>query len=149
MSGVLFSVNSGEIALVAATTKTVVQVVAAANHRDKITGWGVSFDGVSPTAEPVLVEVLRQTTAGTMSAGNVRKLNSADDETLQTTAQINATVEPTASDILDSMEVHPQSGYEKLLPMGQEFIVPGGGRLAIRCTAPANVNVVAKFFGEE
>jgi hypothetical protein len=149
MSGVLFAATTAEIALTAATAKTVLQLVAASNHRVKVNGWGVFFDGTSTTAEPVQVRVLRQTTAGTMSANTPQKINSSDDETLQTTAQDNATAEPTAGAVLDVIECHPQQGYQVMFPLGQEFIMPGGTRLGIECTAPAGVNVRAKFFGEE
>jgi len=149
MSGVRFSARTAEVALTAATAKTVVQIVAASNHRVLVTAFYAFFDGVSPTAEPVVVRVLRQTTAGTMSSLTPVKLNNSDDETLQTTAQHTATAEPTAGDVLFAMEVHPQTGYKELRPLGQEFVVPGGGRLGIECTAPAGVNVIAGFEGDE
>lgn len=133
--------TEGEVALVAATPKTILQVVALANHRVKILGWGVSFDGVSPTAEPVQVRLLRQTTAGTMTAATPKKTDPGPTETLQTTALKAATAEPTAGDVMRAVEVHPQGGYEEQLPFGQEYIVPGGGRLGIECNAPAGVNV--------
>ena len=151
MSGVLLAaVPTAEIALTATTTRTVLQLVAAAQHRVKVSGWGIAFDGTSTTAEPVQVEVVRQTSAGTMTALTIVKINESDAETIQTTAQHSATsTEPTTTDIIDAMEVHPQQGFEKLLPLGQEFIIKGGNRLAIRCTAPANVNCRPKFFLEE
>lgn len=148
MAGILCVAQTSEVALTAATVKTVVQVVAPANQRQKIKGYGVSFDGTSVTAEPVQVELLRQTTAGTMTALTPVKLV-AGSETVQSTAQHTATAEPTAGDILDSIEVHPQGGYEKILPFNQEIENPGGGRIGIRCTAPAGVNVRAKIIFEE
>jgi hypothetical protein len=148
MAGILCVAQTSEVALAAATVKTVLQVVAPANQRLKIKEWGVSFDGVSVTGEPVQVELLRQTTAGTMTALTPVKLV-AGSETVQATAQHTATAEPTAGDILDSQEVHPQGGYGKIFPFNQEIEVPGGGRLGIRCTAPAIVNVRAKIVFEE
>jgi len=137
-----------EVALSAGVPKTVLQIVAAANHKVKVSSWGVFFDGTSPTAEPVQVVLMRQTTAGTMSAATPVK-KGTDAETLQTTAQYNATVEPTAGDILDVIEVHPQSGYEKIFSFGDEIKIGGGGRLAIQCNAPAGVNVRSKMEFEE
>jgi hypothetical protein len=72
-----------------------------------------------------------------------------DSETVQTTAQHTATAEPTASDVLDIAEVHPQSGYEVVLPPDMAIYVAGGARLGIECTAPATVNVRAKIVFEE
>lgn len=148
MAGINAVAQTTEIALSAATAQTVIQIVAPTNQRLKITEWGVFFDGISATAEPVQVRVLRQTTAGTMSSLTPVK-RSAGSETLQATAQHTATAEPTASDVLDMVEVHPQSGYEKLFPLGREIEVPGGGRVGIEVTAPATVNVRAKFAYEE
>ena len=138
-----------EVALTAATAKTVLQIVAVANHRVRVVGWGVSFDGTSVTAEPAICEVCVQTTAGTMSSLTPAKLDLSLSETLLTTAQHTATVEPTTGNILDAFEVHPQTGYEKQFLPGQEIILNGGGRLGIRVTAPAAVNVAAKVIFEE
>ena len=136
MADVLLSVNSGEVAM--GNPKTNLQIVAAANHRTKIQGWGIAIKGTSATDAPVFVELLRQTTAGTMTAGvagtNISKKNSGDDEVIQTTTQVNATVEPTAGDILERFEVHPQTGYRTFYPLGQELIIPGGARLGFRVT---------------
>ena len=149
MAGLEFILRQGEIALVAATAKTVLQAVAPANHRVKIKEWGVFFDGTSVTGEPVVVQIIKQTTAGTMSALTPTKRDSSLPETVLSTAQHTATVEPTTTDIIDEIEVHPQAGYEKIFPLGSELWIPGGERRAIRCTAPANVNVNAKMVCEE
>lgn len=141
--------QTAEIALSAATAKTVIQMVAATNHRVKVLGFGVFFDGVSVTAEPVQVRLLRQTTAGTMSALTPVKQDDSIADTLLTTFQHTATAEPTAGDVLDVLEVHPQQGYEIMYPLGQEVIVGGGDRIGIECTAPATVNVRAKIRFEE
>lgn len=134
---------TAEIALTAATAKTVLQLVAAANHRVAILAWAVYFDGTSSSAEPVQVRLLRQTTAGTMSALTPVKNDDSIADTLLTTAQHTATTEPTAGEALKAIEVHPQSGYEEACPYGQEYIIGGGDRVGIECTAPAGVNVRA------
>jgi hypothetical protein len=84
-----------------------------------------------------------------MSALTPVKLDDSLAETLQTTSQHTATAEPTAGDVVDVVEVHPQSGYEIIYPLGQEVIIGGGDRLGIECTAPAGVNVRAKIVFEE
>ena len=141
--------TTAEIALTAATAKTVLQLVAAANHRVKLLSWGIYFDGVTAAAEPVQIRLLRQTTAGTMSALTPVKRDDSIGETLQTTAQHTATAEPTAGDVLEVKEIHPQMGYEKLYPFGGELIVGGGDRLGIEVTAPAGVNCRAEMAFEE
>lgn len=140
---------TGEIALTAATQKTVLQLVAAANHRVKLLQWGVFFDGISVSAEPVQVVLQRQSDVGTSSANTPNKVDDSLAETLQTTARDNASVEPTSGDVLWAGEVHPQTGYSEIIPLGQEIIIGGGDRLAIRCTAPAGVNARATMKFEE
>ena len=153
MAGVFAAFITSEVALAAATAKTVVQIANAANHRAKLVKWSVSFDGTSGTAEPVVVELLRQTTAGTMSSLTAAKHNNDDAESIQTTGQHTATAPPTDSDVIDRQNVHPQGGLEIVFPFGQEPPIGGASagatRLAIKCTAPANVNVIAKMYIEE
>lgn len=148
MADQLCVAQTAEVALSAATAKTVVQITAATNVRVKILGWGVFFDGTSNSGEPVQVRLLRQTTAGTMTSLTPVKLGTGS-ETVQTSAQHTATAEPTAGDVLDICEVHPQTGYEKIYPIGYWPVLPGGGRIGIECTAPATVNVRAKIHFEE
>lgn len=152
MAALLLHASSGEVAI--ANGKTLLQIVAAANDRLRIQGWGVAIKGTSATDPPVLMTVLRQTTAGTMSAGtagtNISKKNDGDPETVQTTVQINATVEPTAGNILENFEVHPQTGYRVFYPMGQEIIVPNGERLGFKATsATLTYNAVVECDLEE
>jgi hypothetical protein len=148
MAGLICIAQTTEVALVAATAKTIIQLIAPANQRLRIKRWGVFFDGVSATAEPVQVRLLRQSTAGTMSS-LTPVLLVAGSETVQTVAQHSATAEPAAGNVLDIAEVHPQSGYEVAVPFDQPIEVPGGGRIGIECTAPAVVNVRAKIVFEE
>jgi hypothetical protein len=144
MAGLVCSATTAEIALAAATAKTVLQVTAPTNQRLLLKRWGVFFDGTSSTAEPVQVRLLRQTTAGTMST-TTPVLLSAGSETVQATAQNTATVEPTAGNVLDVAEVHPQSGFEVIIPFDQIIEIPGGTRIGIEVTAPAVVNCRAKL----
>ncbi len=147
MAAVTVIAQTAEVALAAATVKTVVQVLAPANQRLRIKGWGVYFDGVASSGEPVQVELLRQTSAGTMTS--LTPTRRTGTETIQSTALHTATVEPTAGDILDIAEVHPQTAYEVMYPYGEQPECAGGTRVGIRCTAPAIVNVRAKVIFEE
>lgn len=147
MAGILCSAITAEIST-GTSAKTLLQLVAATNQRVKVLRWGVSFDGISPTAAPILVRLLRQSTAGTMSALTPVMLG-IGSESLQTTAQHTATAEPTAGNVLDTIEVHPQTGFEIVLPLGQEILIPGGGRLGLEVTAAETVNAIAKFVYEE
>lgn len=148
MAGLLGVARIAEEAITT-SAETLIQLVAPSNHRLKILEWGVFFDGVTATDSPIIVDILRQTTAGTSSSLTLVKWNDSDDETLLASALQDFTAEPTAGDILESKEVHPQSGYEKIYPLGQELIVKGGGRMGLRVTAGANVNAIAYIKYEE
>lgn len=148
MAAVIGVLATAEVALTAATAKTVAMIKAAANHVDKVKGWGVFFDGVSVTAEPVQVKLQRYTSDGTMTSSTpVERSNHG--VTMQTSGYTPNSAEPTAGDVLCAREIHPQGGYQEIFPAGDEIIVPGGGRLGIECTAPANVNVRAEIVFEE
>lgn len=128
--------------------KTVLQVTAPANQKVKLLGWGLFFDGVAVTQQPVFVQLILQSTAGTMSSVTPQPLHPAA-ETLQSTAQHTATVEPATDVVLDTIQVHPQSGYEMRYPKGHEIILGGGERLGLVVTSAADVNCIPKFICEE
>jgi hypothetical protein len=148
MAGLICIAQIGNVALAAATVKTVLQVAAPTHQRLKIKRWGVFFEGIVGTDAPVQVRLLRQTDAGTMSSLTPVK-QVAGSETVQATAQHTASGEPTAGDVIDVAEVHPQSGYEIIIPFDMPVEVPGGSRVAIECTAPDAVNARAKIVFEE
>lgn len=149
MARMFVSATAPEVALVSGTAKTVLQMGTPSNLRAPIIRWGVFFDGQSVTDEPVQVRLLRQTSSGTMTTLAVRKLDGSLSESPQTIAQYDASAEPTAGDVLDGKEVHPQTGYEMIYPLMQEPIVQGGGRVGIECTASSSVNVRSIMVLEE
>lgn len=141
--------NTAAVALVAATEKTLIQVNCPAQQRIKVQRIGVFFDGASTTAVPVLVKLILTTTAGTNTALTLNKQVSSDSETIQSTAGENASAEGTNSTLLDQWLVHPQMGIDITYAFGQEKVVVGGGRVAIKVTAPAIVNARCKIDFEE
>ena len=56
------------VALAAGTTKTVLQVATPSTTDIRLIGWGVSFDGVSGTAIPVICQLIQTDTAATVTA---------------------------------------------------------------------------------
>lgn len=152
MSGNRFKIRTNPIAT-GVSAKTILQIVAASNHGVLIDEINISFQGTSNTAAPIRVDVLRQSTAGTMTAGGTNSTIVKDpddsDETLQTTINDTATAEPTAGDIINTFYVHPQTGYVWQAPFGRLIKIGGGDRLGIRCTAGADVNCTITVTGEE
>ena len=148
MAGVFGVAQTVQIAT-GTSEKTLLQIVAAANHGIRITGWGISFEGTSPTGTPIEVKISRQTTAGTMSSLTPVKKRDSDGDTLDTTAQHTATAEPTEGDIVRKMLVHPQGGYSEHFPLGAEIFVGAGDRLGLIVTSAADVDAVGFFDFEE
>lgn len=146
-AGCHLAASSGEVSLTAAAAKTVLTIAAAAQHRVRMTGLSIYFKDTVVTDTPVLVEIMRQTTAGTMTSVTPVKKDENMGETIQTTAAKTATVEPTLTDVLETKEIHPQTGEKFYWPFGQEIYIKGGNRVGIRCTAAQNqtVAVTAEF----
>lgn len=143
--------NEANVAMVAATAKTILQILAPTNQRVKILNFGMAFDGASVTAVPVLVEIVRQSTAGTGgTAYTPKKLDDSLTETILSTALTNiVTTEPTTGDILFTFLVHPQQCYREIAAFGYELKCGGADRVGVRVTAPAAVNCRAIMQCEE
>lgn len=141
--------TSVEVALVAATAKTVLHLLAGTNVRFVIQAVTLSFDGTSNTAEPVLVRLVRQTTAPTGTTRNPLKKDSDISTALLVTGLENVSVEPTDSDIMLTYHIHPQAGAQYPLPLPGEIIIPTVARIGLKLTAPAGVNCLATIEGEE
>lgn len=149
MAHLRFRGVTGQIATTT-STKTLLQIVAAANHRVLVDEVHIAFEGTTSTDAPIQVRILKQTTAGTASALTLVKKNAGDDETLQTTAQHTATAEPTAGDVYFSTFVHPQGGrFSLVLPREKAFVIVGGQRLGVEVTAGASVDAIVTVEGEE
>jgi len=150
MAGIRFIAQTAEVATTTDKT-TVLQIVAAAHQRVLVHEISISFDGVSNVAAPIIVQVLRQTDAGTGGdALTLAKLDETADETLQTTALKDIDdAEPTGATEVLGEEVHPQGGYTWQAPFGGAIVVKGGGRLGIAVTAGAAVNCKARMVCEE
>lgn len=145
-----FAHTAGEVALAAATAKTVLQVAAPTSQRVAVKGLSVSFDGTSGSAEPVLVELCRQSGATTGSSGATVAKRDPAFPTVQSTAVKNITAAAeTTDEVVEQWEIHPQAGADFAFSLDEEVIIAGGGKIGVRCTAPAAVNVVAKLQCEE
>jgi hypothetical protein len=130
------------VALAAATVKTCLQIATPATVRAKIRGFSISFDGVTAANVPGLVEILRQTTAGTMTALTPAPVDSSAPASLAT-ASHTATAEPTAGTVIWRRRITPNGGlFEMYWPDDKDqLVVPISGFLGIRCTFAQVVNV--------
>lgn len=129
--------------------KTLLQLLAAANHAIEIIEVGIGFHGTTNTAEPILVKLSKQTTAGTMTALTLVKADDAVADAFDTSAQHTATVEPTAGDDLRAWTVHPQTGLVWQAHDKAPVIIKQGDRVGLTVTAAASVNADAYIVFEE
>lgn len=144
--------SNGDIALTAATAKTILNFINASGGLLRVVELGVSFDGVTASAEPVVVELCSSTqaTAGT-STSHTPAQTGGPTRTVQGTAARNYTAEPTVLTVLKRWLVPAFMGSLVLqFPLGREpEQVTTADGLCIRCTAPASVNVQGYMEVEE
>lgn len=146
-------------ALSAATAATLVLALAAAANQPSVVEVGVSFDGVTASAVPVLVELVSGTAGG---AGTPRAALAAGKQTRgwpaqtsQTTAGDNYTAEPTTQLVNRKWFVTPNGGlFVVQFPLGREptgivTAATDAKTWSIRATAPATVNAHAYIEWEE
>jgi hypothetical protein len=138
------------VALVAATAKTLAELGTSATDRAKIKQWWIEFDGTSSTAVPVKVEAQRASagvTTATTLAGE--KLDAADG-TAAIVSKHSTTVEGAGT--LNGGEIHvvpPTTGIVMQYPLGGEVVLGVSTFWRIRATAPANVNATFGVIWEE
>jgi len=153
----LFAVKTGTsaTALVAATAKTLVNLISGANRVPLLTEFSVGFDGVTASAVPVLVEVgfCTQATAGTPGTSPTPALIRGKGAS-QSTAGVDYSAEPTVITPNKHWLVTPNGGLLVIQsPLGREAEadLSGGTNKAhvLRCNAPANVNARAYMEYEE
>lgn len=150
MSAVAFTVVAAGVAT-GTSAKTIAQVKAAAQQRVLLKQIDIGFSGVSASDEPILVEVVRQTSGGTMTGVTPVKINSGDDETLQVTASKEASVEPSGPTVLAARKIHPQGRDTFFLAniFAGGLPVKGGEYVGVRVLATQNVNATVTIYGEE
>lgn len=135
--------TNGDIALVAATTKTIMSVTNAAAGIVKLVEISVSFDGKVASNEPVTVELCKCTMAGAgTSTTHTMAQASGPARTVQATAARAYTAEPTVMTVIKRWVIPPGGGGLLLQsPLGRELTqITGSQGIAVRCTAPDAVN---------
>ena len=149
MSGVGFTCVTGEVSLVATTAKTVIGLLAGANHRVHIKAIKLGFKGTAVANEPVTVEYVLWTVDGTGTAGTIQNRNADDNETPEASFKYNYSAEPTTPTVLESFPLHPQGVWGESLPIEAPIPVPGSDYWGIRLTADDNVNAMVTLICDE
>ena len=143
----------------AATTGAKTALLALASSADGlvIVEFGITFDGVTASAVPALVEIVSTTaaTAGTPTGtptvtqwgSNLRQTGTAP------TAGGRYSAEPTTLVRLAAWYVPPTSGYVEQYPLGREPVADSSGGtikgLGIRINVSANVNAMCYMIVEK
>lgn len=140
--------TEGAVALAAATAKTAIGVKGHANSNLELKVVKFGFDGVTPSAVPILIELGYCTWAtnspGTNSTSTTPRQPTGNRLTAGFTSGKTWTTEPTAITVLDDMLLTPNGGtlwYD--FPLSEEWDSALGEGFVLRFTAPAIVNVRA------
>lgn len=138
--------TEGAVALAAATAKSVLGVSAPATFGCDFKKYRISFDGVTGTAVPVLLELCYATFAtnapGTASTSTTVKQAYGRTITAGFTAAKNWTTEPTVLTVLEEFLLTPAGGLLPIdVPLGDTPDSAVSNGFVLRATAPAAVNV--------
>ena len=145
-----YSLSTGApVALAAGTAKTVLCVLTPAQFGADLRHLEIAFDGVTASAVPVLIEVCTSTAASNSTPGtnNVTgTVNQVYGRSIATgfTGFYASTTEPTVLTPVYRFTLSPNGGaivYDFPADRTPDCGVSAG--IAIRCTAPAIVNVNA------
>jgi hypothetical protein len=149
------------VALVAATTKTVLQVATPATTDIRVLGWEVSFDGTSGSGVPVICQLIQTDVAATGLTALSPELWGNDLQPASLCVSGTSAsghgggVTPgegtiTAVRAFGAGHTHPQAGYGIWYPdVPKQPKVPVSKFLRIRCRAAAAVNVIPSIWWTE
>jgi hypothetical protein len=134
------------VALVTATAKTVLAVIAPAQFGGDLLRYEIGFDGVTATDKAVACEFVTYTADGTGTAATIAQV-AGRSITTGFTAKYNYSVEPTTPTVVSRFTVSP-IGATGIVDLGDKAIDWAvSAVLGLRCTAPTNaVNVNATLW---
>lgn len=143
--------NAAAVALVAATAKSVLSVIAPAQFGVDLKKIRLGTDGVTATAVPILVEICRSTQAGAGTSGTAVTVQQIYGPTITAgfTGGSNFSAEPSVLTVLESWLIDPNKStvlYD--WPLGDTMDTAVSQAMVLRLTAPAAVNVRATMVFE-
>lgn len=151
----LYSIQTGAaVALAAATARTVLCVLSPATFGIDLISYEISFDGVTASAVPVLVEICTST-AATNSTPNTNNTTATVNQiagrsiTAGFTGFYASTAgnEPTVLTPIDSYTITPNGGtIVRDFPADRTPDAAVSAGIVIRLTAPAAVNARATMY---
>lgn len=131
--------TEGTVALASAgTAKTILNVIAGTGKIALVSEFGISFDGVTASEKPILVELCRSTQAGAGSGSSsvtLRQIRGNTGFTVSATGAKGYTGEPTVLTPVREYLVDPYKGsFVFAFPLGREIESLIAGGIAVRCT---------------
>lgn len=134
------------VSLSAATAKTVVGAMGTAATTLALFRWRVSFNSVTATDVPALVEVGIITAAGTVGTAFTPSQIAGQALASVAAAGYNHSVEPTYNRMVDVLYVPVNNGvYEYTFSLGMEPACAVSQGFAIRVTSPSAVTCLAEI----
>jgi len=146
----IYSISTGAaVALSAATAKTILAALSPAQFGIDILGFDISFDGVTASAVPALVEVCSSTNASNSTPGTNNTTGTINQIagrsiTAGFTGFYASTTEPTVLTPFERFTLSPNGGlfsYDFPRDANPDIAVSAG--VVLRVTAPAAVNANA------
>jgi hypothetical protein len=150
MSSVGYSVfTSSNVTLSAATARTCLMVITPAQFGCSLTAFGIGALGTTPSATPLLWQIVRSTNAsnstpGTNNTNENTTIAQTRGQSITTgfTAFSASTSEPTVLTVIAQNTLTPAGGLIELQNVeGRGFECGVSAGLGIRLTAPAGVDV--------
>lgn len=138
-------------ALAAATAKTAIQLATSTTNVNLIVGVDITFDGVSASAVPVLVQLGKPTAAGSGGSAFTPLVvtPTAVAAASGSSARVNDTTPGASFVVHQQWYIPPTSGFSIQFPLGREIAMRVSEFWELLLTAPAIVNYRANVWFEE
>lgn len=131
--------------------KTLIEIATPATAAANVYHVWVDFDGISASAVPVLVEIVRATASITGTTLTPSQLGTEGYATANVTAKHTATAGSGTNlgNVLMKRRIAPTTGWELFLPDNRLFVVGASGFLRLNVTAGATVNATVGIAWQE
>lgn len=140
--------TTAEVALTT-SLKTLLSITNAADRRVAIKGFAIAFDSVGSTAGGAEVFLVIHSSSGTFTGSTLRKVDRGTTESLGSSGNVNASAEPSITEVLKSYTVNQMTGYERAFAMDEEIQLAGGERFGLQVRASSACNANAFIDAEE
>lgn len=141
---------------IATATKTTLMAIAPAGHGLVLISYKISFDGVTSSAVPATVEIVRSTQAGAGTSGvspTITLVGGRVTSGSAPTGGSNYSAEPTTLTAVDRFYVSQYMGLvAEPFPLGREIEIDSSAgtvlAVGLRVTTTATVNCLATLYVE-